>query len=257
MLKEWERMREHIEEWARIAGEKQIEALERKLIINRKSADIDLVTEMDEWTDEFLRNKIKEFYPSHAMLTEETGEHEGDSEYKWVIDPIDGTANFVHKFPLFCISVAVKYKNETVVGVVYIPKLNEMYTAIRGQGSYLNGKRINVSNIEKLSKAVVATGFPYDKGVDPNNNVDNFNRIITKIGDIRRTGSAAIDLCQVAAGRFEGYWEFKINPWDFEAGLLLIEEAGGIVYTRKLEKGYFVLVGNVAIYQELEKILGF
>lgn len=253
---EWKNIKEHIEEWVRIAGQKQIEALDRELIVNQKSSDIDLVTEMDEWTDEFLRTKIKEYYPSHAMLTEETGEHEGDSDYKWVIDPIDGTANFVHKFPLFCISVAVKYKTETVIGVVYIPKLDEMYTAIRGEGSYLNGRRINVSNIDRLSKAVVATGFPYDKGVDSNNNIDNFNRIITKIGGIRRTGSAAIDLCQVAAGRFEGYWELKINPWDFEAGLILIEEAGGRVFTSKMEKGYFVLVGNIAIYQQLKEILG-
>ena len=255
MVNKHKEILENIKVWVKEAGEKQLKSLNRPLMIKQKSADIDLVTEMDEWTEEFLTNKIKEYYPDHSIIAEETGEHGGKSDYTWIIDPIDGTTNYAHGFSMFCISVAVKFREESVIGVVYAPKLEELYEAIKGQGAYLNGKQIKVSEINQMKKAVVATGFPYDRATDPNNNVDNFNKIITKVGGIRRTGSAAIDLCQVAAGRFEGYWELKINPWDFEAGLLLVEEAGGKIYKIKQEKGYFILVGNEYIYNQLYSLL--
>lgn len=255
MNNEWLEILENIKLWVREAGRVQIESLDRPLAVRSKSSAIDFVTEMDEWTEDFLIKKIKEHYPSHKILTEETGEHAGESDYQWVIDPIDGTVNFVHNFPMFCISVAVKYQGEAIIGVVYIPKLDELYETVRGNGALLNGKKIRVSNIEELPKAVLATGFPYDKATDPVNNIENFTNVITKIGGIRRTGSAAIDLSQVAAGRFEGYWEFKINPWDFEAGLLLVEEAGGKILKIKQNKGYFILVGNPKIYDQLLGIL--
>lgn len=255
METEWRKIADDIKEWVKEAGEKLVESTDRPLTYKQKTSDIDYATEMDEWADEFFKAKITESYPNHAILTEETGEIEGSSDYKWIIDPIDGTVNFFHGFPMYCISIAVQYKDKNVIGIVYAPKLGELYEAISGEGAYLNGKQLRVSQINELSKSVLATGFPYDKAVDPDNNVNNFNKVITKIGGIRRTGSAAIDLAQVAAGRFEGYWELKLNPWDIEAGLLLVEEAGGKVLKQKMNKGYFVMVGNNEVFDQLKDLL--
>ena len=250
-----EKILDHIKEWVIEAGKEQIIRLDSPMKMKSKSSAIDLVTEVDEWTDQFLIDKIKTHYPTHAIFTEETGSHAGDAEYEWVIDPIDGTVNYAHHFPFFCISIAVKYKEETIIGVVYLPKLGEMYEAVRGSGAFLNGKPITVSAINQLNQAVLATGFPYDKGTSSENNVNHFNDMITKIGGIRRTGSAAIDLCQVAAGRFDAYWEIKINEWDIAAGMLIVEEAKGKAIKTPMEKGYKVLVGNPKIYNEVLKIL--
>ncbi|GAE29690.1 inositol monophosphatase family protein [Halalkalibacter hemicellulosilyticus] len=229
MNKQWNERFEKIQEWVQIAGEEQVKRMDDELKIEQKSANIDLVTEMDVWTDEFFQENIRTFFPSDAILSEEAGASAGESGYEWVIDPIDGTTNYAHRFPMFAISVAVKYEGETVVGVVHAPKLGESYTALKGKGAYLNGKKIIVSERTQLTDSVIATGFPYDRATDPLNNVEQFNAVILQIGGIRRTGSAALDLCQVAAGRFEGYWEYKINPWDFEAGVLIVKEAGGVI----------------------------
>lgn len=254
-MKRWYEMLEQMKQWVVEAGTEQVKRLENPIAMKSKTSAIDLVTEVDEWTDRFLVDKIKTHYPDHAILTEETGSYAGEADYEWVIDPIDGTVNYAHHFPLFCISVAVKYQGEVVVGVVYLPKLNEMYEAVKGEGAKLNGKTILVSETKELNRSVLATGFPYDKGTDPNNNVNYFTTLITKIGGIRRTGSAAIDLCQVAAGRFDAYWELKINEWDIAAGLLIVEEAGGKTKVVKMEKGYKVLVGNESIFQQVDELL--
>lgn len=254
-LHEWQQMLANIKEWVREAGEEQSLRFEQPMKMETKSSEIDLVTDVDVWTENFLIEKIKSTYPTHAILTEESGQYDGDADYEWVIDPIDGTVNFAHGFPLFCISIAVRYRGEAVIGVVYVPRLNELYESIKGNGAFLNGKRIYVSAIDRAAKAIVATGFPYDRATDPDNNVDYFNGVITNVGGIRRTGSAAIDLCQVAAGRFDGYWEFKLNAWDVEAGLLLVDEAGGITKRIEQEKGTFVLAGNPVIYHELDEML--
>ncbi|PWA10696.1 inositol monophosphatase [Pueribacillus theae] len=248
-------MANKMKKWMRKAGEVQIKRLHEPKKITTKSSEIDPVTEVDIWTENFLIHKIQKAYPTHRLLTEESGNYDGNAEYEWVIDPIDGTVNYAHGFPLFCISVAVKHKNETVVGLVYVPMLDEFYEAIKGSGAFLNGKRISVSSIDKLKKAVISTGFPYDRATDPLNNVDYFNGVILNIAGIRRTGSAAIDLCQVAAGRFDGYWEFKLNAWDIEAGLLIVEEAGGETKRIKQKKGNFVLAGNKMIFPQLEALL--
>lgn len=254
-VKIWDEMLVHIKEWVIEAGKEQVKRLEEPVAMKSKTSAIDLVTEVDEWTDSFFVDKIKMYYPNHKILTEETGAHTGEENYEWVIDPIDGTVNYAHHFPLFCISVAVKYKGETVIGVVYMPKLNEMYEAIKGKGAKLNGEKIAVSKTNELNRAVLATGFPYDKATDPENNVGNFTKLITKIGGIRRTGSAAIDLCQVACGRFDAYWELKMNEWDIAAGLLIVEEAGGKTLTLKMKKGYKVLAGNPQIFPLVQKEL--
>ncbi|OLO42217.1 inositol monophosphatase [Alkalihalophilus pseudofirmus] len=254
-MNEWLTIKDHIKTWVKEVGKEQLIRMEQPFQMKSKSSDIDLVTEVDEWSEQYLMDKIKSQYPHHAIMTEESGWHEGQAEYEWVIDPIDGTVNFAHRFPFFCISIGVKFQGETVIGVVYVPKLDEMYEAIKGSGATLNGKSITVSRTERLNQAVVATGFPYDRATDPNNNVNHFNAIITKVGGIRRTGSAAIDLCQVAAGRFDGYWELKLQEWDICAGLLIIEEANGKTFSYKQEKGYQVLVGNPAVFNELSGIL--
>jgi myo-inositol-1(or 4)-monophosphatase len=255
MLKEWNEILHHIKQWVKVAGEEQLRRQHEPLIVNEKSAKIDLVTEVDVWTERFLLEKIRHYYPSHSILTEETGVHTGEEGYEWVIDPIDGTTNYAHGFPIFCISIAVKYNGEAVIGVVYVPMLNELYEAVKGQGAFLNGKKLQVSTRTELQQSVVATGFPYDRATDPNNNVNHFVNVVTKVRGIRRTGSAAFDLCQVAAGRFDGYWELKLNPWDIEAGMLIINEAGGKTRAVKQEKGYYVLAGNQSIFQALDALI--
>lgn len=254
-MKQWFEMKETIKQWVVEVGKEQKRRLQMPLHINSKSAVIDLVTEVDIWSENELIAKIKETYPEHHILSEESGRYTGEADYEWVIDPIDGTTNFAHGFPIFCISIAVKYRGETVIGFVYAPALEELYEAVKGNGAYLNGKRLRVSQIESLKMSVLATGFPYDRATDPDNNVDNFNNIVTQVSGIRRTGSAAFDLCQVAAGRFDGYWELKLNSWDVDAGILLIQEAGGKIYHKKEKKGIFIIAGNPAIYSVLKEIV--
>ena len=255
MNKEWKEILNNIKDWVRQLGMEQIKRQAGPFEVNEKSASIDLVTEVDVWSEHFLLEKIRTHYPTHSVLTEETGVHEGDAEYIWVIDPIDGTTNYAHGFPLFSISVAVQYRQETVIGVVYVPALDELYEAVKGYGALLNGKSIQVSSRNQLHQSVVATGFPYDRATDPHNNVRHFVNVVTKVRGIRRTGSAAIDLCQVAAGRFDGYWEFKLNPWDIEAGMLIVAEAKGKVRAIKQEKGYYVLSGNDEIFHALDELI--
>lgn len=255
-MQEWQDVLNHMTEWVQEVGVELEKGLERKLKIKVKSTAIDFVTEMDEWSERFLLDKIRTHYPDHAILSEESGKSEGTSDYEWVIDPIDGTTNYAHGFPMFCISVGLKYKEETVVGVVYAPKLKELYHAVKGEGAYLNGKQIHVSEKTELGQAIVGTGFPYDRATDPLNNVKEFNAVVLKVAGVRRTGSAAIDLCQVSAGRYDGYWEYKLNPWDITAGLLILEEAGGKSEVLPIEgKGLFVRVGNEAIFQELGRLI--
>ena len=255
MYDEWREIVNNIKEWVKQLGNEQLVRQKSSFAVSEKSASIDLVTDVDIWSEQFLLDKIRNYYPQHAVLTEESGVHKGEAEYEWVIDPIDGTTNYAHGFPLFCISIAVRFRGEAVIGVVYVPALDELYEAIKGHGALLNGNPIQVSTRTALQQSVVATGFPYDRATDPNNNVHNFVNIVTKVRGIRRTGSAAFDLCQVAAGRFDGYWEFKLNPWDIEAGMLMISEANGKVRAIKQEKGYYVLSGNYAIFSELDKLI--
>ncbi|WP_070121794.1 inositol monophosphatase family protein [Bacillus marinisedimentorum] len=256
-MKQYSEILTNIKNWVNEAGEELLEGLERTIEINEKSSSIDLVTEMDIWAEKFLLGKIGEHYPGHAVVTEEGGTVEvvSGSEYEWIIDPIDGTTNYAHGFPMFCISIGVKHHGETVIGVVYAPGLGELYEAVKGKGSYLNGKPLVVSRRKKLRQAVIATGFPYDRAEHPQNNVNEFSKVVLEVGGIRRTGSAALDLCQVAAGRFEGYWEFKLKPWDVTAGILLVEEAGGRVKVEQQDTGLHVLAGNDTIFIELERLL--
>lgn len=190
---------------------------------------IDMVTAKDKESQEIIYKIINDNFPGHSILGEEDLNEENDKDLVWLIDPIDGTTNYARSLPAFCVSIALIKEGKTEVGVVYAPLLDEMFHAVRGGGAFLNKKPVRVSPEKDLGKALLATGFPYDRRESPQNNVDNFNKFIVRALGIRRMGSAAIDLCYTAAGRFDGFWEMKLQPWDTAAGLLMVQEAGGVV----------------------------
>lgn len=233
-------------------GTMQEENLGRKdLRIHSKSTEIDLVTEIDKEAERMLLAFVKENYPRHAILSEESGSFESDSEYLWVIDPLDGTTNYAQGLPIFSISIALKYQGETVLGVVYSPVTDQMFVAIKGQGAYLNGIRIGVSAKKELIDSVLATGFPYDITKTPHNNLAYFSELSLKARAIRRMGSAAYDLACVAAGRFDGYWEMNLSPWDVAAGMLLVTEAGGSIIHFRDDRKISIIGGNSEICHKI------
>ncbi len=191
--------------------------------------DINLVTERDKESQKIIYKMIKENFPLHSILGEEDLNVEKDKEMLWLIDPIDGTTNFARSLPAFCVSIAFMREGRVQMGVVYIPLLDEMFYAVRGSGAFLNKKPIHVSKEKGIGKSLLATGFPYDRRESKINNVDHFNKFIVRALGIRRMGAAAMDICYTAAGRFDGFWELKLFPWDTAAGLLMVEEAGGKV----------------------------
>ena len=247
-----------VESWLMEVGTEQLEGLGRKLSITTKSSEFDPVTDVDRKSEEFLVGAIQHHYPEHSILTEERGAMENGSGYRWVIDPLDGTVNYAHRFPIFGISVALQHHGQTMLGAVYFPVLKEFFHAILGEGALLNDRRIAVSPITELSKSLLATGFPYDRATDPDNNLNYFNHLMLQIGGISRSGSAAFDLCNVACGRINGYWEFKVHLWDVAAGDLIVSEAGGKVDYLECRKGVALIAGNgkinESIYRELTKV---
>jgi myo-inositol-1(or 4)-monophosphatase len=215
---------------ARDAGRVLAEKFGRALQVSNKG-DIDLVTEADIASERLIVERIRSYHPRHAILAEESGESaRGDqpSEFKWIIDPLDGTTNYAHGYPCFCVSVALEQAGEIVVGVVYDPTREELFAAERGGGATLNGRRVRVSDVEEINAAMVCTGFPYDVR-DRGDFARHFRNFIMSAQAVRRDGSAALDLAYVAAGRFDGFWEEGLRPWDVAAGKLLVEEAGGRV----------------------------
>ncbi len=189
--------------------------------------ELDLVTERDRKSQEMIYQHIKNKYPGHSILGEENLNIEKDDSLLWLIDPLDGTTNYAHSFPLFSVSIAFLENKKIKAGVVYVPMLDEMFRAIAGSGAFLNDKKISVSDKTDIGTAMLSTGFPYDLRESKINNIDIFSRMIYRARAIRRTGSAAIDLAYVACGRFDGFWELKLSPWDTAAGALLVTEAGG------------------------------
>lgn len=215
--------------WAREVGEMQLNHLGKGIRIAEKGLKTNLVTEVDERSEEMIRERISIEFPGHGLLAEEGGTIlENKAGYRWIVDPLDGTGNYAHGLPIFCVSIALEEHDEVVVGVVYLPVTDELFTAAKGQGAYLNGQVLHVSTVSELSGAFLATGFPYDRVIDPENNLENFKHLAIRVQGIRRMGSAAYDLCNVAAGRYDGYWEIKLNPWDVAAGILIVREAGGV-----------------------------
>ncbi len=200
-----------------------------KNIEMKQGEERNLVSEIDKGSEERIITIIRRHFPTHAILAEESGASTTSSDYMWVIDPLDGTTNFLHSVPIFCVTIAVAYKGELVAGVVYDPNLDELFTAEKGSGAYLNGRRLTVSSTSKLINSLLVTGFPYDIAQNPENAIGHFVNFLVEAQGIRRLGSAALDLSYVAAGRFDGFWEVNLNPWDMAAGMLFVREAGGRV----------------------------
>ncbi len=189
----------------------------------------DLVTEIDKKAEQVIIDNIKKYFPDHQILSEEIGSMESSSEYKWIIDPIDGTVNFVHGIPICCVSIGVEYKGKIVMGAVYNPMLEELFKAEKDKGATLNNRPIQVSAKGEIESSCLVTGFPYRWANVDKDPIKVFETFIRQGLPVRRLGSAAIDLCWVACGRFDGFWEYNLNPWDIAAGYLIIEEAGGKV----------------------------
>lgn len=191
--------------------------------------EFDPVTEVDRLCDQAIQGVIRQTFPEHDLLTEESPFKEKGSSWRWIIDPIDGTTNYARGIPFFSVSIGLEKEGEIILGVVYIPVLNELFVARKGEGAFLNGKRIAVSKTDQLKRSFLATGFPYDVQERPDDYLRYFRQFIRQTFAIRRPGSAAIDLCYVAAGRFDGFWEWKLQPWDVAASNLIVTEAGGRV----------------------------
>ena len=198
-------------------------------IVSHKEGVNNLVTEADHASEKAILNVIKKHFPDHYILSEEAGELIQDSNYKWIIDPIDGTVNFAHGIPINCVSIAIEYEKEMIMGAVLNPHMNELFFAEKGKGSRLNDQPISVSDQQQVIKACLVTGFPYTYLDTVNGPLQIFERFIRKGIPVRRLGSAAIDLCWVACGRFDGFYEHKLEAWDSAAGYLIVEEAGGKV----------------------------
>lgn len=190
--------------------------------------DVDLVTIADRQSEALILERIRQQFPTHDVMGEEGTRIDTGSDYKWYVDPLDGTTNFAHGFPVFCVSLAVEFRGQRVAGVVYDPTRGEMFAAERGKGAHLNGQPIRVSATSRLSECLVGTGFPSHKR-HKNPNIYFYQQLTLRTHGVRRAGSAALDLCNVACGRFDGFWEFNLNPWDTAAGVLIVEEAGGRV----------------------------
>lgn len=236
------------------------EYFDKAYTISNKEGINNLVTEVDHKSEDCIIAIIREDFPGHQILSEESGAFIQDSSYKWIIDPIDGTVNYAHGIPICCISIGVEKDGEMIYGAVYNPFINELYFAQRGWGSSLNDKKIQVSNEADVLKSCLVTGFPYTYLDEPNGPLQIFEKFIRKGIPVRRLGSAAMDLCWVAAGRFDGFYEHKLAAWDSAAGFLIVEEAGGKV--TDFEGSYYspyqphILATNGKIHDEMIKWIG-
>lgn len=252
-------MIEKVIQISREAGEIIREGFGTNFSVEYKTNLSDLVTAIDKKSEAAIINFVKKEFPNHAVLAEESGEQKTSSEYLWVIDPLDGTANFAHGLPIFSVSIGVQKNGETICGVVYDVMRDEIYSSEKGSGSFRNGQRLQVSSNDNLRKSMLVTGFPYDIADNPDYAIERFSAFLKSSGAIRRLGSAAIDLCYVAAGVFDGFWEVYLNPWDMAAGILLVEEAGGIVTDfNGNPMSIFnkqILASNGKVHSEMLKIL--
>jgi len=199
-----------------------------KEIVFKGEGKRDLVTEADKRSEQIIIDAITRRYPDHRILAEEGTGTGGNGAYRWIVDPLDGTTNFAHQYPLYCVSIAVEHGGEPVVGVVFAPYMNELFVATKGSGATLNGTPIAVSGVTDLIGGLLCTGFPYRLD-GPTNNLVNWGNFVLRTQATRRDGAAALDLCYVAAGRFDGFWELNLQPWDMAAGALIIQEAGGTI----------------------------
>lgn len=230
----------------------------RKQTVRHKGM-IDIVTDMDHRSQDLILGILKKEFQEHDILSEEMPPARRQSKYLWVIDPLDGTTNYAHGFPMYCVSIGLMEDDRLILGVVYCPTLKELFTAARGEGARLNGRRIKVSRISSLDQALLATGFPYDIRTSRDNNLAYFRQFARSAQAVRRAGSAALDLSYVAAGRFDGFWEIKLKTWDIAAGILMVMEAGGHVTDFSGGKVDFahprVLATNGRLHESMLKLL--
>ncbi len=245
---------------AQKAGKVHKKYYNTKLDIKTKENSFDLVTVADIEAEKVIVDTIKRTFKDHNILGEEQKYEKTGSEYMWVIDPLDGTNNFAHNLPIFCVSIALAKNGVPIVGVVYDALRDELFYAEKGQGTFLNRKRVTVSKIASLDRAILITGFYYDRGNKMIETLGHIRKFLElKVVGMRRLGAAALDLSYVACGRATGFWEFELSPWDFAAGLLLIEEAGGKVTGRKGEgltlKKEFIVSSNGIIHEDMLKVL--
>ena len=227
----------YLENLARQAGAILREGYNKEHQVGYKGV-IDLVTEVDHQSEAYLLGEVRRDFPAHHIFSEESGVIEGNDQHVWYVDPLDGTVNYAHHVPVFCVSVGYAYQGRPALGAVYDPLRDEMFTAERGQGAYLNGRRLSASAATELQKSLLVTGFPYDTWNTAQDNFANFLKFSKLSRGVRRLGSAAIDLCYVGAGRFDGFWELALNGWDVAAGALICEEAGAIVTNISGEADY-------------------
>jgi myo-inositol-1(or 4)-monophosphatase len=221
--------------------------------------EINLVTEMDLRSERAVVAILRAAFPEHGILAEEGTNIQNGSGFTWIIDPLDGTTNYAHGYPCFSVSIALVRNGAPEVGVVFDPMRDELFTAQNGQGAFLNGRQIRVSGHDKLINSLLATGFPYDRRESEKNNLDYFHDLLMASQEVRRDGSAALDLCSVACGRFDGFWELKLKPWDTAAGSLIVREAGGMVndFTGGRSGLYDdeILASNGRIHEQMLEIL--
>src|SRR3990167_1065449 len=245
---------------ARVAENIIIKAIKRldTIKISEKSPN-DYVTDVDKQVEQAIIRVIHKAYPHHSILGEESGALTGSEDYQWIIDPIDGTRNFIHGFPHFAISIAISHKNKILHGVIYDPVRQELFTATRGKGAYLNDHRIRVSTRKHIKEALLGTGFAYRHSTDDPKPLGLLHAIIPHCGDIRRAGAATLDLAYIACGRLDGFWEFGLHIWDIAAGVLLVKEAGGMACDplggeNHLKSGNIVAANSVLLRQLLKII---
>ena len=243
-------------------------------IINRAARDIDVlsvtrkrhndfVTEVDKSAEQEIIEILHRAYPDHAILAEESGATAGtagESEYTWIIDPLDGTTNFIHGFPQYAVSIGLRHKGVLVQGVVYDPTNNELFTASRGRGAFLNERRIRVSKRIRLNEALIGTGFPFRDFEGLDEYLSMFRELTARTAGLRRAGAAALDIAYVAAGRLDGFWEMGLSPWDMAAGALMVQEAGGLVGDFRGDSGYLesgrMICGAPKIFAQLVQVIG-
>ncbi len=247
------------EETARGAGSILRENWGRQQSVHFKG-EINLVTDVDRESEAYIMDRIKSSFPDHGILSEESAEVAGASSYRWIVDPLDGTTNYAHNYPCFCVSVALEIDGELIAGAVFDPLLGESFTACAGGGAFLNGAPIRVSSVADLRRSLLSTGFAYDVNTAADNNFKYFREFVFAGQAIRRDGSAALDMCYTACGRFDGFWELKLKPWDTAAGLLILREAGGKA-TRLDGSAYDIgqpdiLASNGLIHEQMIAVIG-
>ncbi len=246
-------------ELAKSAGKIQMSYFGKISSLNKKSSSIDLLTIADKESEIYIINKIKKKYPNHSILSEESGEINNDNEYRWVIDPLDGTTNFVHNLPIFAVSIALQKNNKTICAVVYNPAADKCFYAQKESSAYLNDQKINVSKSDNLNDSLLVTGFPYLHDERYDLSFEIFKEFYDRTRGLRRLGSAALDLCFVAMGRFDGYYEYNLYPWDICAGAFILEKSGGKVTdwdNSKLKlSGERILATNNYIHSNMINIL--